>query len=67
MTRNRYVTPTLAACCLALAGALALAVGGPVRAAETPDGFRLTPDIGWKQGDHRVDLGFDTRCAHASA
>jgi hypothetical protein len=29
--------------------------------AQTPDGFRATPTLGWKSGDHRVDLGFAHR------
>jgi len=61
MTRNRYANPTFIARGLALCGVLALVAVAPARAAETPDGVRLTPDIGWKQGDHRVDLSFDTR------
>lgn len=30
-------------------------------AASEPDGWRLTPDIGWKHGDHRFDLHFNLR------
>jgi hypothetical protein len=29
--------------------------------AQAPDGFRTTPNLGWKSGDHRVDLGFALR------
>ncbi len=31
------------------------------KAALEPDGWRLTPDIGWKHGDHRFDLHFQSR------
>ncbi len=26
-----------------------------------PDGWRMTPSIGWKQGDHRFDIHFNSR------
>jgi hypothetical protein len=29
--------------------------------AQAPEGFRVTPNIGWKHGDHRVDLGASLR------
>jgi hypothetical protein len=43
---------------VALATTVAL---GPGRAAEPADGLRATPDLGWKRGDHRVDLSLATR------
>jgi hypothetical protein len=41
---------------------LALLLAGAAGArAETTEGLRLAPTLGWKRGDHRVDLGFSLR------
>jgi hypothetical protein len=38
------------------------AVPAPVpEAATEPDGWRISPSIGWKNGDHRFDLHFNSR------
>ena len=38
------------------------AVPAPVpEAATEPDGWRISPSIGWKHGDHRFDLHFNSR------
>jgi len=31
------------------------------KAATEPDGWRVTPSVGWKHGDHRFDLHFNSR------
>ncbi|MCL4683138.1 alginate export family protein [Myxococcota bacterium] len=46
----------------ALGAALAFVccLAGPATA-QTPNGFRTTPTIGYKNGDHRIDFGFSFR------
>jgi hypothetical protein len=57
--RRRSPTVALGAILLGIL-ALALPLASSL-ADEVPDGFRSRPTVGWKQGDHSLDLKFESR------
>jgi hypothetical protein len=59
--KTLYIGCVLISLCCAVATASAQAPASAPAPTPTPDGFRTTPTLGYRHGDHRVDFGFATR------